>query len=222
MPILGSGHLGILGSVRGEARSVAGSVDDELMSAVGEAVESGVGEDGIGKEADPLRDVAVGGDDERGAAVALDDERVEVLGLLLVEAVETEVIDYQEVQVQVTPEGGLEAVVGAGLAELAQEVVGPAEENTVVSTSGGSSECLGQEGLADTDGTNEEDMLLVLDERQREEFVEMATVHLDRRTPVEVVEADPLFEACLGETTFEGEMVSTLDLVGEDERKKAA
>ena len=51
--------------------------------------------------------------------MALDDEGVEVLGLLLVEAMEAKVIDQEQVGRQVTEEGGLEAVVGAGLAEFA-------------------------------------------------------------------------------------------------------
>jgi hypothetical protein len=70
-------------------------LDDELVGAVGWAVESGVREDGIGKETNPLAHVAVGRDDEAGAAVALDDERVEVLRLLLRQAVQPEVVDDQ-------------------------------------------------------------------------------------------------------------------------------
>ncbi|MEZ4480481.1 MAG: hypothetical protein R3B97_04900 [Dehalococcoidia bacterium] len=67
------------------------------MGTVGKAVEGGVREDGVGEEANPFAHVAVAGDDEAGVTVTLDDERVEVLGLLLGEPVEAEVIDDKQV-----------------------------------------------------------------------------------------------------------------------------
>ena len=86
-----------MGWAWGEFGAVAGPVDDELVGAVGETVEGGVGEDGVGEEPYPLGNVAIRSDDEAGAAVALDDEGVEVFRLLLVEPLETEVIDDKQV-----------------------------------------------------------------------------------------------------------------------------
>ena len=45
------------------------------MRSVGEAVEGGIGEDGVGEEPDPLRNVAVAGADEAGTAPTAEDER---------------------------------------------------------------------------------------------------------------------------------------------------
>ena len=90
------------GRLHGRSRSELGAVtwpfDDELVGAVSEAVESGVGEDGVGEETDPLTHVAVAGDDEGRAPVAFDDERVEVLGLLLREAMQAEVVEHEKVR----------------------------------------------------------------------------------------------------------------------------
>ncbi|MEZ4479674.1 MAG: hypothetical protein R3B97_00775 [Dehalococcoidia bacterium] len=127
------------------------------------------------------------------ATVTPDDERVEVLGLLLGEPVEAEVIDDKQVGGEVLTEGGFEAVVGTGLAEFAEEVIGPPEED-VVAPRRCRTEGLGEEGLADTNWSDEEDVLLALEEVQREELVEVASVELDGCRPVEVVERDTFFE----------------------------
>ena len=74
--------------------------------------------------------------------MALDDEGVEVLGLLLGQAVEPEVVQHEQVGGEVAAEGGFEAVVGARLAELVQEEVGAAEEDRVGGAGGGGTERL--------------------------------------------------------------------------------
>jgi hypothetical protein len=192
------------------------------MGTVGEAVESGVGEDGVGEEADPFGNVTVAGDDEAGVAVTLDDEGVEVFRLLLVEPVETEVVHDQQVWREIATESGLEAVVGTGLAEFAEEMVGPPEKDGVAGAGGGGAECLGEEGLADPDRTDEEDMLLLLEEVQGEELVEVTAVELDGRRPVKVLQADAVFEAGLEEPPFELPGIAALDLVGKDEGEEGS
>ena len=120
------------------------------MGAVGEPVEGTIREDRVGEEADPFAHVAVAGDDEAGVAMPLDNQRVEVLRLLLAESMKAEVIDHEQVRSEVTAEGSFGALVGPGLAEFAEEVVRAAEEDGVAGTRSGGTECLGEEGLADT------------------------------------------------------------------------
>jgi hypothetical protein len=60
---------------------------------MGEAVESAVGEDGVIEERDPLVHGAVTRDHSRGAAVALDEDIVEVTGLLGRELPQAEIIE---------------------------------------------------------------------------------------------------------------------------------
>jgi len=66
---------------------------DNLVGVMGEAVEGTLGQDGIVEEGDPLLDGPVGGDDGGAPAVALDDDLVEVAGLLGVEAAQPKVIN---------------------------------------------------------------------------------------------------------------------------------
>ena len=105
-----------------------------MVGAIGKTVKGGVGEDGVGEESHPLRNVAVAGNDEAGTAVAFDDEGVEVFRLLLVEPLETEVIDDKQVGGEVAAEDDLEAVVGAGLSQLPEQEVGATEEDGVSCT----------------------------------------------------------------------------------------
>ena len=60
------------------------------MGGVRQAVKRAVAEDRIVEETKPLVDAPVGGQDEAGAAVALDDQLVEVAALLGGQAVEAE------------------------------------------------------------------------------------------------------------------------------------
>ena len=75
------------------AAAVTLPLDDDLIGVVGEAVEGALGQDGIIEEGDPLVDYAVGCDDGGRAAVALDDDLIEVAGLLGIEAAQAEVIE---------------------------------------------------------------------------------------------------------------------------------
>jgi len=55
---------------------------------------------------------------------------------------------------------------------------------------------------------------------QGEELVEVATVDLDGRRPVEVLEGDALLEAGSQQAAFELQGIAALDLIGEDEGKE--
>ena len=68
--------------------------------------------------------------------MTLDDQGVEVLGLLLVEAVDTKVIEDKQVRRQVAAKLRVVAVVGARLVELTQKQVGTAEEHAVTGADG--------------------------------------------------------------------------------------
>ena len=173
------------------------------MGAIGKTVEGGVGEDGVGEESHPLGNVAVAGDDEAGLAVAFDDEGVEVFRLLLVEPLETEVIDDKQVGSEVAAKDRLGAVVGARLAEFAEEQVAAPEKDLVAGTGGGGAKRLGEEGLAHADRADQEDVLLLGEEVQGKQFVEVAAVELDSSGPIEIVEGNAFLEARGGEAAFE-------------------
>src|SRR5262249_44208778 len=63
-------------------------------------------------------------------------------------------------------------------------------------------------------------MLLARQELQREHGLELTSIELDRRGPVEAVEADAILETGLQQVAFERLLVAALDLVGEQQRKE--
>jgi hypothetical protein len=67
------------------------------MSAVHETIERAVGEDGVVEESDPLVHRPVARDDRGGAPVALDEDVVEIAGLLGGELAEPKIVQEEEI-----------------------------------------------------------------------------------------------------------------------------
>src|SRR6266852_8021003 len=84
----------------------------------------------------------------------------------------------------------------------------------------GRAQTLGEHALADAHGTDEHHMLLARQELQREDLLELATVELDRRGPVEAVQRHAVLEASLDQVAFEGLLVAALDLVSQQQSEK--
>ena len=85
------------GSTGDPRRAEAGPLHDNLMGAVGEAVEGAVGQDRIVEERDPLVHRPVARDEGRGAAAPLDEDVVDVARLLRRERAEPEVVEDEEI-----------------------------------------------------------------------------------------------------------------------------
>jgi len=83
-----------------------------------EAIKGAVGEDGVVEERDPLIHGPVAGDHGRGVPVPLDEDIVEVAGLLRGELAQAEVVQDEQVRRQPGAQLPLEGVIGAGLAML--------------------------------------------------------------------------------------------------------
>ena len=95
----------------GQSLPVAGALDDDLVAGVGQAVQGAVAEDGIVEEAEPFFDGPVAGDDEAGGPVAVEDEFVEIGGLLWREPVQSQVVEDEQVGGEEGPEGAVHRVV---------------------------------------------------------------------------------------------------------------
>ena len=109
--------------------SVADPLNDDLVAGVGQPVQGGVPEDGVVKKTEPLLHSPVAGDDEAGCPVTADDQLVEVGGLLGREAVETQVIQDQEIRGEKGTECPFHRVVHPGLGHGPEEIVGLEEAN---------------------------------------------------------------------------------------------
>ena len=155
---------------------MAGAFDDDLVAGVGQAVQGAVAEDGIVKEAEPLVHGPVAGVDEAGRPVPVEDELVEVGGLLGGQAMESQVIEDEQVGREERPEGAVCRVVHSGLGHGSEEVVGVDETDGMFGADGGVAQGLGEEALADTGGAHQQDMLAPVEKLQGEDGVQQAAV----------------------------------------------
>ena len=117
--------------MRGEPFPVAAALDDDLVAGVGQAVEGAVTEDGVLEESQPLVHGPVAGHHEAGGPVAVEDQFIEIGGLLGGEAVQSQVVQDQQVRREKGPEGTLQGVVGPGLSHSLEKVVGMDESDGV-------------------------------------------------------------------------------------------
>jgi hypothetical protein len=188
---------------------------------MGEAIEGTLGQDRVVEEGDPLLDGPVGGDDGRGAAMALDDDLVEVAGLLGVEAAKSKVINDEQIRGEKASEHALRGVIGPGLVDELEERIAAEEEHTASGSAGAVSEGTGEEGLADADGPEEEDVLVALEEAEAEEIADPVPVEGDGGIPVEVLKGVGLLEAGTVETSGEVLVLPAVNLVLEGELQEA-
>jgi hypothetical protein len=145
--------------------------------------------------------------------VPLDDDFVEIAGLLSTEAAQTEVIDDQEVGSEQAAQDTLGRVIGSGLVNELEESIGAQEKDAVASSTGTMTEGTSEEGFADTDRSHEDHILALLEEGEREEFPDTITIEGERRIPVEVLEGLLFFEAGAPETARQIFALAPIDLV---------
>ena len=102
-------------AMRRLAFTVAGALDDDLVAGVGQPVQRAVAQNGVVKEAQPPVHGPVAGDDEAGRPVPVEDEFVEVGGLLRSEPVQAQVVQNEQVGGQEGQEGPAQGVVHPSL-----------------------------------------------------------------------------------------------------------
>ena len=135
--------------------------------------------------------------------MALDDDLVEVTGLLGVEAPQTKIVNDEQIRREQGTDHLLGGVIGPGLMDHLEQVVGTEEEHAVACSAGSVTEGASEEGLADTDGSEEEDVFVAVQEAEDKEITDAVTVEGDGRVEVEVLEGVRLVEACTVEAVRE-------------------
>lgn len=108
-------------------------------------------------------------------------------------------------------------MIGTGLVQALQEMVGAQEAHLVAGAAGRMAEGAGEKRFADADGAEEDHVLVALDEAEGEEVADAITVEGDRSFPIEALEGVLLIEARLGEADAEILVVATVDLILQDE-----
>ena len=76
---------------------------------------------------------------------------------------------------------------------------------------------LGQEGLADTGGTHQEDVFVPGQELQGEDGIQQSPVQGNGGGPVEVLQAAGFLEAGVVEAQFDAPVLPPADLISEDD-----
>ena len=97
-----------------------------------------------------------------------------------------------------------------------------AEAYGVTGADGGIAQGLGQEGLAHTGGTHQQDVLVPGEELHGEDGVQEPSVQGDGRGPVEVLQAAGLLEASGAQPEFQAAVGAAIDLVAEDDLQEGS
>ena len=199
-----------------QAFPVALALNGYLIAGVGQPIKGTVAQDGVVEEAQPFVHGPVAGDHEAGSPVPVEDQVVEVGGLLGGEPVQAQVVDDEQVRRQEGTEAALQGVVDPGLIHDPEVIVGVAEAHGVAGTDRGIAQGLGQEALADPGGSDEQDVLAPSQEFQGEGGVQQSAVQSNRRRPVEVLQAADLLEASLLQAHLDAPVSAAVHLVCED------
>ena len=106
----------------------------------------------------------------------IEDEFVQIGGLLGGQAMETQVIKDEQVGREERSEGTVHRVVHSGLGHGLEEVVGVDETDGMSGADGGVAQGLGEEALADTGGAHQRDVLVPVAKLQGEDGVQQTAI----------------------------------------------
>jgi len=187
---------------------------------VDEAVDGALREQGLVEGGEPLGGVAVAGDDRGCASRALDDELVDVTALVAGHGLEREVVDDEEVDRGQLRDHRLSRVVEAALLEAPQHRVGPREDDVVAVARRDVAEGVREKGLADTDGSEDDDVLARVDEAQAHELCEHALVVADLRRRIPALQRHVGVEPRLVRAPRAGRALASCDFVREHEQQR--
>lgn len=149
--------------------------------------------------------------------MALEDDLIQIAGLLCVEPAQSEVVDDQNVGSQKTSEHLLGGMIGPGLVEALQEMIGTQESHFPTGATGSVAESASEKCLPDADGTEKDHVLVTFDEAEREEVAHPVAVEGDRGVPVEALQGVLLVEAGFGKPDAEILVIAPIDLVLQNE-----
>jgi len=94
-----------------ESFTVAGTLDNDLVTGISQAVQGAVAQDRVVKQSQPLFYCTVAGDDKARLAVSGDDQLIEVSRLLTGELLQTEIVQDKQVWADEGAKGLLQGMV---------------------------------------------------------------------------------------------------------------
>ena len=127
---------------------VAAPLDDEDVSTMGQSVQACRSEQRLLEKVRPLCEVAVAGEEDAAALVALADDVVEVLGGGRAQGLEPEVVEDEEVGTEVALQTSFEGAIGPSPIEVGQHLVGVEKEDIEALAASLVGQGVGQVGLS--------------------------------------------------------------------------
>lgn len=146
-----------------------------------------------------------------------DDDLVDVARLVSIEAAQAEVVDDEQIGREQAAYGLLPGVIGLCLVEFSEHLIGAQEEDLMARATGCMTETAREQGLAHSNGAEEEDVFGPLQEAEVEEIADPIPIEGDGSIPVEVFEGTDLPEARPLEPGSEIALLAAVDLILEDQ-----
>ena len=156
---------------RFESRPIRLALDDEVVGGVLESIDGALREKHVVEHREPLGGVAVARDDHRAASGAFEEELIDVLALLLTHRLEGEVVDDEQIDRGERDHLRIARVVESTLFERAKHLVGTSKTHVVAVSASDVTESLGDERFSHTDGAENDDMPMGLEEAQAHELM---------------------------------------------------
>src|ERR1022692_5045666 len=146
----GAGGSGLAGLVAGfgGAQPVGVGAGGDDVGVVGEPVDDGGAEPGVGEGGRPFAEGGVGGDRDRGAFLAFGEDLEQQLGAAAVELEVAELVQAEQVDAAVAGDGAREGLVVGGLDEFVDQRGGGRIAHPVAVLGGGGAQPDQQVGLA--------------------------------------------------------------------------
>ena len=194
----------------GLAPAIAPTFDEEDLDVVSQAVDQGDGAGGVGEDGVPVLERQVGCDEQGAVLVTTTDELEEQVGGAGVVGEVAQFVDHDQRR------PGLRCPLMAGFdpsaeVEVEQEVGGRGEAGGVSGEDGLVGDVLGEHGLAEALGPDQDDVLAAGEEVEGEDAFEGWAVEGGRPVPVPVGEGLEASQSGAGESALDAAALSVFE-----------
>jgi hypothetical protein len=141
----------LCGQTRFESLAVGLTLDDQIISVAGKAIDGALRAHRVGEHGQPLIGSAVGGENHGSGTVTLGNDLVGIATLHRVHVVQREVIDEEQVDSEELPQFDFVGVVETGVFESLEHLIGAHCQHRVTVTAGNVAECVREKRFADAD-----------------------------------------------------------------------
>ena len=195
---------------------VAVSFNHDNLGVVREAIDQRDRAGGVGKDGVPVLEGQVRGHEHGAVLVAAADDLEEEVGGVGIVGEVANLVDGEQGGACIVAEAALEGAGGLLAIEIEQQVRGGDEARAVAGQDDLMDDVLGEHGLAEALGADQEDVLDAVEEVEGEDAVERGAVERGRPVPVPVGDRFEAAEAGGGEPAFDTAAPALLELGGDD------